>query len=63
MNRTISNAFIFVAGAAIGSLATWKFIETKYRRIAQEEIDSVKEAFSRADNTEENKKVEVKKKR
>ena len=58
MNRTISSVFIFVAGAAVGSLATWKFVETKYKRIAQEEIDSVKEAFSRADNTEENKKIE-----
>ena len=58
MNRTITNAFIFVAGAVAGSLATWKYVETKYKKIAQEEIDSVKEAFSRTDDTDEKKKAE-----
>lgn len=37
---------IFVAGAAIGSAVTWYYTKTKYERIAQEEIDSVKEQFS-----------------
>lgn len=37
---------IFVAGAAIGSAATWYYTKDKYARIAQEEIDSVKEKFS-----------------
>lgn len=37
---------IFVAGAAIGSVATWYYTKDKYARIAQEEIDSVKEKFS-----------------
>ena len=35
----------FVVGAAIGSLLTWKFAKDKYERIAQEEIDSVKEYY------------------
>lgn len=47
MNKSIVNVLIFAAGAAIGSAVTWKFVETKYKRIAQEEIDSVKEVFSR----------------
>ena len=48
MNKTIlSNVGMFVAGVAIGSLATWKLVKTKYEQIAQEEIDSVKEAFSK----------------
>nr|DAD58006.1 MAG TPA: hypothetical protein [Caudoviricetes sp.] len=47
MNKSIVNVLIFAAGAAIGSVATWKFVETKYKRIAQEEINSVKEVFSR----------------
>lgn len=47
MKRILSNAVIFAAGAAIGSVVTWKLIEEKYKRIAQEEIDSVKEVFSR----------------
>jgi hypothetical protein len=43
----MNKIFIFVLGAAVGSFATWKFVENKYKRIAQEEIDSVKETFSR----------------
>lgn len=41
-------AFIagFVLGAAVSSLATWQYAHKKYERIAQEEIDSVKEVFS-----------------
>lgn len=58
MNRTVTNVFIFVAGTVAGSLATWKFVETKYKRIAQEEIDSVKEAFARAEDKNEEKKVD-----
>lgn len=47
MNRDLlSKIMIFAAGAAIGSVATWKLVKTKYEQIAQEEIDSVKEAFS-----------------
>lgn len=38
---------MFVAGAAIGSVATWKLLKTKYEQIAQEEIDSVKEVAQR----------------
>lgn len=42
---------MFAAGAAVGSAVTWKIVKTKYDRIIQEEIDSVREAFSdRFDN-------------
>ena len=41
----MNKVFIFVLGAAVGSLVTWKFVEEKYRRIADEEIESVKETF------------------
>lgn len=40
------NVLMFAAGAAIGSAVTWKVLKTKYEKIAQEEIDSVKEAFA-----------------
>lgn len=50
MNYTLNNAVIFTVGAAIGSLVTWKFVKTKYERIAQEEIDSVKERFANRKN-------------
>lgn len=47
MNSTLNKILFLAAGAAIGSAVTWKLIKTKYERIAQEEIDSVKEAFAR----------------
>ena len=45
MNKTTFVAF--VAGLAIGSVATWQYAKKKYELIAQEEIDSVKEVFSK----------------
>ena len=47
MSSTLSNVLIFAAGAAIGSVITWKMVKTKYDQLIQEEIDSIKEAFSR----------------
>lgn len=47
MKNTMINILVFTAGAAIGSLVTWKLVKTKYERIAQEEIDSVKETWAR----------------
>ena len=41
----MKNLLFFVAGAAIGSFATWKLIEKKYKDLADEEIESVKETF------------------
>lgn len=47
MNRdTLCKFFLFTAGAAIGSVVTWKLVKTKYEQIAQEEIDSVKEEYA-----------------
>lgn len=47
MNSTLSNTLMFIAGAAAGSAVAWKILKTKYERIAQEEIDSVKATFSK----------------
>ncbi len=46
MNKTI-NFMIFVFGVAVGSAVTWRYVEKKYEQIAQDEIDSVKEVFSK----------------
>lgn len=54
MNNTIKNVIIFVAGAAVGAAASYKYFKTKYERIADEEIASVKEVFSRKNKTAEN---------
>ena len=46
MNKDLlSKVLIFMAGACVGSVVTWKLVEKKYQQIAQEEIDSVKEAL------------------
>ena len=48
MNRDmLVKAFIFTAGAAIGSVVTWKVIKTKYEQISNEEIESVREEYQR----------------
>ena len=47
MKNSITKLLIFAAGAVIGSAVTWKFAEEKYKRIADEEIASVKEVFSK----------------
>lgn len=57
MNNTFTNFVMLTIGAAIGSVVTWKLLKTKYEKIAQEEIDSVKEVFSRR-KTEETKPEE-----
>lgn len=51
MNNEVAGFIIFAAGAAIGSIVTWKLVKTKYERIAKEEIDSVKEVFSKKKDT------------
>lgn len=53
MNSALKNSFIFVVGAAIGSVVTWKFLEDACEKRIQEEVASVKEAFrSRYSNKE-----------
>lgn len=43
----LTSVVIFTVGAVIGSAVTYKLLKTKYEQIAQDEIDSVKEVFSR----------------
>ena len=45
MNTTLSKLFIFTAGAAIGSAVTYKLVKDKYARLAQEEIEAVREVY------------------
>lgn len=46
-SSTLNNIIIFTVGAAIGSAVTWKLVKKKYERIAQEEINSVKELYAK----------------
>ena len=54
MKKVFANFVMFIIGAAIGSAVTWKLVKTKYEQIAQEEIDSVKETFSKLEKQAEN---------
>lgn len=45
MSNKSASFLAFILGAAVGSVATWQFVKKKYEQIAQEEINSVKEAF------------------
>lgn len=38
--------FAFIAGAAIGSVATWQIVKKKYEQMAQEEIQEVRDFYS-----------------
>lgn len=54
MNKA-AGTFIFVIGAAVGSLVTWEVAKRKFKQLAREEIDSVKEVYSkRAEARHEN---------
>ena len=45
MNDKLSSVIIFCGGVFIGGFLTWDFFKTKYEKIADEEIASVKETF------------------
>lgn len=53
----MKNIIMFAAGALIGSLATYALVKNKFEKQAQEEIDSVKEVFSRRVKDEADKQV------
>lgn len=55
----MKNVLIFIGGAGIGSLVTWKLLEKKYIDLANEEIDSVVERFKEKEH-ELKKQVENK---
>lgn len=49
-----NNLLMFIAGAAVGSVITWKLVKDKYAKIAQEEIEAVREVYKAdKDNTED----------
>ena len=52
MQSTLSKVVIFAAGLAIGSVASWQILKTKYEKLTREEIDSVKEYYSRKNKPE-----------
>lgn len=47
MNKSVIAIGSFVLGAVAGAVGTWYLVKTHYEELAQEEIDSVKEVFSK----------------
>lgn len=45
MNTKLVNALLFAGGAAIGSILTWQLVKETYKKLAEEEIASVKEYY------------------
>lgn len=52
MNITWNKVLWFAAGAALGAAATNYFFKTKYERLYQEDVESVKRAFSMPQQSE-----------
>lgn len=65
MENSIKKVGIFIAGVGVGSLVTWNLVKEIYRQISREEIDSVKETFSKREMellnhvNQEKKKLEI----
>ena len=49
----MNKAIMFVIGAATGSVVTWYIVKEKYRRLANEEIESVVERFKNREKDED----------
>lgn len=47
----ITRVLSFIAGAGIGSALTYKIVKTEYEKLIQDEVDSVKKAFSKREET------------
>lgn len=51
MNNKIVGILAFIAGAAVGSAVTWKYLNDKFERLVEEEIESVKDAYAERNYT------------
>lgn len=46
MSNTLSKIIIFAAGAVVGSAVTWKLTKDKYERMAQADIQAVRDLYN-----------------
>lgn len=60
MNDGTKSFLVFVTGAAAGAVVAWKILEKKYKQMANEEIESVREFYNNKmkKKAEQEKKVE-----
>ena len=64
MNNFLSGSLFFLSGAAVASFITYKLVEKKFKNLADEEIESVREVYERKLkklNPDKNEESEVKK--
>ena len=47
MNDSFKSFLAFVSGAAVGAVVAWKLLEKKYKQIADDEIESVREVYNK----------------
>lgn len=45
MGENIKSIIMFTAGLAIGSVVTWKLVEAKYAKIAEDEINDIRDYY------------------
>ena len=50
MSNGLKYALAFSLGAAVGAAVSWKLLKTKYEQITRDEIESVKEVYSKRDD-------------
>ena len=55
MNNRLALSLAFFAGVVVGVFGSWRVLENKYKRIADEEIESVKETFAKQFKEQEEK--------
>lgn len=53
MKGTLSSILIFAAGAAVGSVVTWKLIEARYKQLVEEDLASMDEYYRNKYGVEE----------
>lgn len=53
MSNGIKYFVTFTLGAAVGSVAAWSFLKSKYEQLAREEIDEVREYYHQKEIEEE----------
>lgn len=58
MNNKAINVMAFALGAGLASAVLWRYFKQKYEKIAQKEIASVKETFSKRQKAEAKKQEE-----
>lgn len=58
MNK--NTIFAFLTGAAVGAFVTWKAVKTKYERMAQEQIASMRQVIAKKQEKIEKKPDDIK---